>query len=38
LDRHKGYPTVAHLAAIKLHGVVEIHRRSYAPIRRLLEA
>jgi ribonuclease HII len=38
LDRHKGYPTVAHLAAIRLHGVVEIHRRSYAPIRRMLEA
>jgi len=38
LDRHKGYPTAAHLAALKLHGVSEIHRRSYAPIRRLLQA
>ena len=37
LDRHKGYPTVAHLAALERHGVAEIHRRSYAPIRRLLE-
>ena len=37
LDRHKGYPTAAHLAALRLHGVLEIHRRSYAPIRRLLE-
>lgn len=37
LDRHKGYPTVAHLAALERHGVTEIHRRSYAPIRRLLE-
>jgi len=37
LDRHKGYPTAAHLAALELHGVCEIHRRSYAPIRRLLE-
>jgi ribonuclease HII len=36
LDRHKGYPTAAHLAALKLHGVTEIHRRSYAPVRRLL--
>ena len=36
LDRHKGYPTAAHLAALELHGVSEIHRRSYAPIRRLL--
>ena len=38
LDRHKGYPTVAHLAALERHGVTEIHRRSYAPIRRLLES
>lgn len=38
LDRHKGYPTVAHLAALERYGVIEIHRRSYAPIRRLLEA
>jgi ribonuclease HII len=37
LDRHKGYPTVAHLAALERYGVGEIHRRSYAPIRRLLE-
>ncbi len=37
LDRHKGYPTAAHLAALERHGVVEIHRRSYAPVRRLLE-
>ena len=38
LDRHKGYPTAAHLAALELHGVSEIHRRSYAPVRRLLQA
>ena len=37
LDRHKGYPTAAHLAALERHGVSEIHRRSYAPIRRLLQ-
>lgn len=37
LDRHKGYPTASHLAALEQHGVNEIHRRSYAPIRRLLE-
>ncbi|TAK67688.1 MAG: ribonuclease HII [Betaproteobacteria bacterium] len=36
LDRHKGYPTAAHLAALERHGVSEIHRRSYAPVRRLL--
>ena len=38
LDRHKGYPTAAHLAALRLHGVSEIHRRSYAPVRKLIEA
>lgn len=38
LDRHKGYPTVAHLAALKRHGVSDIHRRSYAPVRRLLQS
>ena len=37
LDRHKGYPTAAHLAALERYGVGEIHRRSYAPIRRLLD-
>jgi ribonuclease HII len=38
LDRHKGYPTAAHLDALRRFGVAEIHRRSYAPVRRLLEA
>ena len=37
LDRHKGYPTADHLAALERHGVCEIHRRSYAPVRRLLQ-
>jgi ribonuclease HII len=37
LDRHKGYPTPTHLAALAQHGVCEIHRRSYAPIRKLLQ-
>ena len=34
---HKGYPTVAHLAAIASHGVLPQHRRSFKPIRLLLE-
>ncbi len=37
LDRHKGYPTAVHLAALERHGVSEIHRRSYAPVRKLLD-
>jgi len=36
LDRHKGYPTPEHLALLALHGVCEIHRRTFAPVRRLL--
>lgn len=35
-DRHKGYPTADHMAAIARHGVIAIHRRSYAPVRRAL--
>ena len=37
LDRHKGYPTAAHLAALRTHGPASIHRRSFAPVQRLLE-
>ncbi len=35
-DRHKGYPTRAHLAALRSHGVSVVHRRSFAPVRALL--
>ena len=34
---HKGYGTAAHPAALKKLGVSPIHRRGYAPIRRLLD-
>ena len=37
LARHKGYPTAAHLDALRTHGVIEIYRRSFAPVRLLLE-
>ncbi len=36
LDRHKGYPTAAHIAALEAHGACEIYRRSFAPVRRVL--
>lgn len=36
-DAHKGYPTVAHLAAISAHGVLSEHRRSFKPVRQVLE-
>lgn len=35
LARHKGYPTKAHLEALGRLGVTAIHRRSFAPVRRL---
>lgn len=34
--RHKGYPTKYHLEALQKHGPCPIHRRSFAPVRRLL--
>ena len=34
---HKGYPTAAHLAALRAHGACEAHRRSYAPVRAVLD-
>ncbi|QBL10084.1 ribonuclease HII [Rheinheimera sp. D18] len=34
---HKGYPTAAHLAAIAQHGVLPQHRRSFKPVRQVLE-
>jgi ribonuclease HII len=35
-DQHKGYPTEAHLMALRAHGVCAAHRRTFAPVRRLL--
>lgn len=35
-DRNKGYPTPAHLAALETIGPCEIHRTSFAPVRRKL--
>ena len=36
-DRHMGYPTAFHLRALEEHGVSPHHRRSYAPVARLLQ-
>jgi ribonuclease HII len=36
--QHMGYPTEAHFAALKAFGVCEEHRRSFAPVRKILEA
>jgi len=37
-DRHRGYPTPDHLAALRAHGPSHVHRRSFRPVRVLLEA
>lgn len=36
-DRHKGYGTAEHMAALQRHGVLAEHRRSFAPVARLCE-
>jgi ribonuclease HII len=35
--RHKGYPTPAHLAALRELGASAVHRRSFAPVRAILQ-
>jgi len=37
-DSHKGYPTPEHLAALRAHGACPQHRRSFAPVRAVLES
>ncbi|MDH5359503.1 MAG: ribonuclease HII [Gammaproteobacteria bacterium] len=37
LAKHKGYPSKAHLQALEELGVTEIHRTSYAPVRKILD-
>ena len=36
LAGHKGYPTAAHLAALKAHGACEIYRTSFGPVRDII--
>ncbi len=36
LAQHKGYPTKAHIEALRRLGVTAIHRRSFAPVKELL--
>lgn len=35
--KHKGYPTKMHKEALEQYGVTPIHRRSYGPVRKILE-
>jgi len=34
---HKGYPTAQHLAALLAHGPCSAHRRSFAPVRAVID-
>lgn len=36
-ERHSGYPTAEHLSAIKLHGVSPVHRKTFGPVRQILD-
>ena len=36
-DRHKGYPTAAHLSALQARGPCEVHRKSFGPVAALLQ-
>jgi ribonuclease HII len=36
-ERHAGYPTAAHLVALRSHGPSPVHRCSFAPVKALLE-
>ena len=36
-DRHKGYPTAYHLAQLRTLGACPIHRRSFAPVRSVID-
>lgn len=36
-DRHKGYPTAQHRRALAQHGASPEHRRSFAPVRAVLQ-
>ncbi|MCH9612468.1 MAG: Ribonuclease HII [Chlamydiia bacterium] len=37
LDKHMGYPTKAHMEAIRMHGPTPIHRMSFSPLNQYVE-
>jgi ribonuclease HII len=37
-DQHMGYPTEAHFAALQQYGACTEHRKSFAPVRKVLQA
>ncbi len=37
-DKHVGYGTAQHIAMLQAHGVTDLHRRSFKPIKTMLES
>ena len=37
-ERNAGYPTKEHRKALLMHGITSHHRRSFAPVRKILES
>lgn len=37
LAKHKGYPTKVHMEALQELGITKIHRRSFGPVKRIIE-
>lgn len=37
-ERNAGYPTAQHREALLVHGITDHHRKSFAPVRRILES
>jgi len=37
-DQHKGYGTALHLERLRLHGASPVHRRTFAPVRAVIES
>ncbi len=35
-EKHKGYPTKQHVAALQKYGVLDIHRKTYKPVKDVL--
>ena len=36
-EKHKGYPTKLHKEALKKYGVLDIHRKTYKPVKEVLD-
>lgn len=37
-EKHKGYPTKQHLEAIQAYGIIDEHRKTFAPVKKVLDS